>query len=368
MKKITVIGGGLAGLIASIRLSRSGHKVTLLEKQGFPRHKVCGEYISMEVHNFLDRENLLPSDKILPFIDKLSISSACGEFSELALTSGGFGISRYYYENFLYSQAIENDVDVLHDEVTDIQKGKEFIAETKKTGDISSDFIIGAYGKRTKLDKNLKRRFFHNHSPYVGVKFHAKYPRHDPKAIVLHNFSGGYCGICNVEDDTTNFCYLVHREKLKSAGNIEKLEKNVLFENSLLKEALLNAERNFEKPAVINEICFDAKAPVENGVLMIGDAAGMITPLCGNGMAMAIHTAKLLSDIIIKNPQSSLENISVQYEEEWKKIFSARLAWGRFIQKYFFGKNWSSGLAVSIGNKMPAVANYLIGKTHGDKI
>lgn len=368
MRKITVIGGGLAGLIASIRLSRAGHQVTLVEKQEFPRHKVCGEYISMEVYNFLCREGLLPSEKKLPFINRLLITSASGGLSDLTLKSGGFGISRYYYENFLYNRAIESDVTVIHDEVTNIQKGKEFIVETKKLNNLRSDFLIAAYGKRTKLDKNLNRRFFYRHSPFVGVKFHAKYLQHDPQSIVLHNFSGGYCGVCNVEDEITNFCYLVHRDKLKVAGSIEKLEEAILYENPLLKEALANAERHFTKPLVINEICFDTKAPVEDNVFMIGDAAAMITPLCGNGMAMAIHTAKLLTDIIIKSPKLSIEDISVQYEEDWNKTFSTRLAWGRFIQKHFFGKNWSSGLAVAIGNKLPAVANYLIEKTHGNKL
>jgi flavin-dependent dehydrogenase len=368
LRKITVIGGGLAGLIASIRLSRAGHQITLVEKQEFPRHKVCGEYISMEVHDFLCREGLLPSEKKLPFINKLSLTSASGGSTDLTLKSGGFGISRYYYENFLYTKAIENAVNVLHDEVTNIQKGEEFIVETKKAKNITSDIVIAAYGKRTKLDKHLNRRFFSRHSPYVGVKFHAKYLQHDPKAIVLHNFSGGYCGICNVEDGITNFCYLVHRDKLRVAGSIERLEEVILYENPLLKEALANAERTFKKPLVINEICFDTKAPVEDSVLMIGDAAGMITPLCGNGMAMAIHTAKLLTDIIIENPKLSVGNIAIKYKEEWNKIFSTRLAWGRFIQKHFFGKNWSSGLAVAVGNKMPAVAGYLIQKTHGDKI
>lgn len=368
MKSIIVIGGGLAGLITAIRLARAGYKIQLIEKLVYPRHKVCGEYISMEVYDFLNREKLLPLKKILPTINHLHISSANGGKINLPLDFGGFGISRYYFENYLYEEAVSEGVDFIFQEAISVKYDTQYTVETRDRQLLHPDLVIAAYGKRNKLDKHLNRSFFKKHSPYVGIKFHARLRGMDTNTVELHNFSGGYCGICKVEDNITNFCYLVHREKLRSSGSIEKLENEVLSENPYLKEKLARADRLFTQPLVINEISFETKTPVEDDIIMIGDAAGMITPLCGNGMAMAIHTAKLLSDIIIDNPGISRFLLFDKYSREWRKMFAIRLAWGRFIQHYLFGHNWASGFTVFIGKNFPDLAKYLVRQTHGQKI
>ncbi|HZX74490.1 MAG TPA: FAD-dependent oxidoreductase, partial [Cyclobacteriaceae bacterium] len=134
-----------------------------------------------------------------------------------------------------------------------------------------------------------------------------------------------------------------------------------------IKSTFENSEFLLEKPEVINEISFETKAPVENHILMAGDAAGMITPLCGNGMAMAIHASKLVSELVIKfckeekYLRSQLEN---DYAEIWKKQFASRLWSGRQIQR-LFGDEWTSNLAVNLATYSKPVARFLVSKTHG---
>ena len=124
----------------------------------------------------------------------------------------------------------------------------------------------------------------------------------------------------------------------------------------------------YEKPLVINEINFETKAPVENGLIMIGDAAGMIAPLCGNGMAMAISSAKIASDVILGNLTKDAHFISDAYANKWNNSFRRRLSNGRIIQKSFFGKGWASEIAVTIGKNVPLITNKLIELTHGKPI
>src|SRR6185436_16984311 len=98
-----------------------------------------------------------------------------------------------------------------------------------------------------------------------------------------------------------------------------------------------NADFISTEPEVINEISFAHKKIVENHVLMCGDSAGLITPLCGNGMAMAIHSAKLLSELILDSHILTNQDISDMYRERlernyenaWNENFSKRLFWGR---------------------------------------
>ena len=76
------------------------------------------------------------------------------------------------------------------------------------------------------------------------------------------------------------------------------MEKNILQKNLHLKNIFENSEILYESPVTISQISFDEKSQVENHVLLMGDAAGMITPLCGNGMSMALHGSKIAAGFI----------------------------------------------------------------------
>jgi flavin-dependent dehydrogenase len=90
---------------------------------------------------------------------------------------------------------------------------------------------------------------------------------------------------------------LTTRENLRKYKNVSEMERNILWKNPHLKKIFLEAEFLYDKPEVINEISFSPKKQIENHIIMIGDTAGFITPLCGNGMAMAIHGAKLFQKL-----------------------------------------------------------------------
>src|ERR1700754_3650250 len=95
MYDVIITGGGLAGLGLSIQLAKAGYTVALFEKEAYPYHKVCGEYISLESWNFLEELGLPLSDWNLPIIRRLIMSSPSGLSLEHELPLGGFGISRY---------------------------------------------------------------------------------------------------------------------------------------------------------------------------------------------------------------------------------------------------------------------------------
>lgn len=366
-KKIIIAGGGLAGLIAAIRLARRGFDCTLIEKKTYPFHRVCGEYISNETTDFLKRENLYPQEFNPPQINQLQLSSVKGKSTLTPLGLGGFGISRFTLDHYLFGIGQKAGVNfLLNTEIESIHRAENFsVNAAGKT--FSAEIAIGAFGKRARLDVQLLRSFIKKRSPYVGIKYHAK-TNHPDAIIALHNFRGGYCGVSNVEDGKTNICYLTHRDKMKQFGSIDELEKNVLFENPHLKKIFNEAEFLFQKPEVINEISFETKEPVWNHILMAGDAAGMITPLCGNGMAMAIHSAKILSDLIIEHGNDkgfSHQKLEQAYTNSWQKTFSKRLWIGRQIQNKLFGTEWGSAIGVNLALYSTGVTNTLIKLTHG---
>ena len=96
-----ILGGGLAGLTLAVQLADAGFSVILFEKEKYPYHKVCGEYISMESFDFLERIGVPLSEMNLPKITELLVSSPNGNYFQRRLDLGGFGVSRYTLDNYL---------------------------------------------------------------------------------------------------------------------------------------------------------------------------------------------------------------------------------------------------------------------------
>lgn len=365
MKNVFIAGGGLAGLVSACLLAKNGVAVTLAERKTYPFHRVCGEYISNETIPFLKSNNLLP-DLDLPQINQFQLTSVNGTSAELTLDLGGFGISRYTFDHFLYEQALKLGATVLlNTEVEDIAYDQTGFVIKASHQTLRADVVLGAFGKRSRLDVKLNRHFIQARSPYAGIKYHIR-TDHPANLIALHNFKDGYCGISEVDGNKQTLCYLTHRNNLKQYGNIGDMEKAVLYKNPFLKSIFQNAEFLYTKPEVINEISFARKTPVTNHILMTGDSAGMITPLCGNGMAMAIHSAKIASGLVLDFCNNRITRIELEreYSRQLNALFARRLWAGRQIQK-LFGAEWTSNLAVNLVNHTKPLAGWLVKQTHG---
>ncbi len=367
MHDVIIIGGGLAGLVNALRLSQQGLDVVLIEKKQYPFHKVCGEYVSNEVLPYLTSIGADPSLLKPANITRFAYSSPSGSYFEAPLDLGGFGISRYSLDHYLFTIAQKAGTNFrLQNTVTDVQFKNNHFVISLQTGELlQARIVIGSFGKRTRLDKELNRDFINKRSPYVGVKHHVKtdFPR---DLIALHNFDHGYCGIVGIEDDKTCLCYLTTRSNVRKAGSIEKMESTILAKNPFLNEVWQASTFLYERPEVINEVSFAPKKAVENHIIMSGDAAGLITPLCGNGMAMAIHSAKILSDLLLQFFANTLDRPQLEhlYQQQWNNAFASRLRTGRTIQA-FFGNTILSELAFIVLSKSKKLTRVLMSKTHG---
>jgi flavin-dependent dehydrogenase len=364
---VIIIGGGLAGLCNAIHLSKLGKKVLLIEKNEYPKHKVCGEYISNEVLPYLDFLEVNPFDFGAVKIKNFELSTRTNNIISAKLPLGGFGISRYTLDLALAEKAKENKVVILQDAVLNVTFLEDtFQVETKQNNIFTSKITIGAFGKRSLLDIKMKRNFIQKKAPYLGVKIHVK-GAFKEDLVALHNFKGGYCGVSKVENGAINLCYITNYASFKKYKNIADFQEQVVFKNSFLKEIFENSEAIFEKPLSISQISFETKKAVENHVLMCGDAAGMIHPLCGNGMSMAIQSAQLASKLILNYFNGEIETrkeLEKQYLSEWKRKFSLRLKAGHFIAM-LFRKDRIASFLLQILKKLPFLLPIIIKQTHG---
>ena len=368
---VVIIGGGLAGLSLSIQLVKAGYQVALFEKEKYPFHKVCGEYISLESWNFLEELGVPLSDWDLPLISRLQVSAPNGKYIEHDLPLGGFGISRYKLDSTLAQIAKLEGV-----ELHELTKVNEVSFEKTQFNVQTSSFacrakvVCGAFGKRSNLDIKWKRNFARQKNNklnnYVGIKYHIQ-TNFPSNLIALHNFRDGYCGISQIEDHQYCLCYLTTAKNLSDCNNsIEEMEKRILRQNPFLEKIFSSSIFLLDEPVTISQISFEKKSQVENHILFVGDAAGMITPLCGNGMSMAMHGSKIAFTYIHSFLQQEIKRYEMeqQYSDEWNKHFRKRLQAGRIIQS-FFGDESLSNLLIRTVKPFPKFISYLIRQTHG---
>ncbi|PQJ76878.1 NAD(P)/FAD-dependent oxidoreductase [Polaribacter glomeratus] len=364
---VIIIGGGLAGLCNAIHLSKFGKKVLLIEKNEYPKHKVCGEYISNEVLPYLRFLEINPFDFGAVKIDNFQLSTTKNKLVSAKLPLGGFGISRYTLDLELSKKAIKNGVKILQDSVVNVDFLEDvFHVETKENNVFKSKIAIGAFGKRSLLDVKMDRDFIQKKSPYLGVKIHVK-GDFQQDLVALHNFKGGYCGVSKVENNAINLCYITNYSAFKKYKNIDDFQENVVFKNQFLKEIFQNTNPIFDKPLSISQISFETKKPIENHMMMCGDSAGMIHPLCGNGMSMAIQSAQIASKLILNYYEgviSSRSELEKQYLRQWNQQFKWRLKAGHFIAM-LFRKDTIANILLQILRRVPFLIPMIIKQTHG---
>ena len=355
-------------MVSSIELARRGLAVTLVERKTYPFHRVCGEYVSNEVRPYLEHLGLDFGALGVADISRFQFTSPSGRVLETNLDLGGFGLSRYALDFALYELAKKAGVQFLLGETVESVEwttDRHFIIKTSNDLSFKAKIAIGSYGKNAKLDRTLNRDFIQKKSPYIGVKYHLEtdFPT---DLIALHNFEDGYCGISAIEDQKHCLCYLTTRENLRKHGDIAQMERAVLWKNPHLNRIFNESVFLYERPEVINEFSFAPKQAVENHILMVGDAAGLITPLCGNGMAMAIHGGKIVAEHIMGffDNGFSRADLETNYERAWARQFKTRLWVGRNVQR-LFGDVRLSELALSFFKTARPLLNLVVKSTHG---
>ncbi len=363
---VVIIGGGLAGLCSAIHLSKYNIKVLLIEKNEYPKHKVCGEYISNEVLPYLDYLGIDVFHLGAPKINRFQLSTPKNRLIQTNLPLGGFGISRYTLDHALAEKAKALGVRIIHDVVTNVQFSNNIFSIQTKSTQFHSSMVIGAYGKRSNLDIKLNRAFIRQKSPFLAVKTHVKgdFPN---DLVALHNFKGGYCGVSKVENDSINLCYITEFKAFKKFKDIDEFQKKVVFKNKYLKDIFKNSQAIFDTPLTISQISFEHKNPIENHMIMCGDTAGLIHPLCGNGMSMAIRGAQMASQLIIDYLQKRITSrvaLETAYEAAWNREFKNRLRVGYLVSK-IFSKNQLSELMIPIVKQVPSILPNIIKRTHG---
>ena len=136
--------------------------------------------------------------------------------------------------------------------------------------------------------------------------------------------------------------------------------------NPHLRHFFKHAKPLFEEPLTISQISFEQKTPIHDHIFMLGDSAGLIHPLCGNGMAMALHSAKLFADnfLLYLTEHRTIEALERTYAEEWYTTFSDRLRTGRYVQQLLLHPVLAK-TSYKVARVFPGIVTKIIKRTHG---
>ncbi len=373
--EVAIIGSGPAGSTAAINLAKKGFNVCLFEKKLFSGETVCGEFLSKEVTDNLKELNLFEKFKSLKPNEIISFRfvNSNGQDISTPLNFNAYSLKRSTFDEFLLQQANENGTNVFQPaEVIEIIKLKNhfnliFDSLNKRESVIVKN-VIAAYGKQNILDRGLNRKFVNEKSKLTGVKFHIKEKYFsDFNKNEIHIYSGEhiYCGINAVNDNMVTLCFLEDRNSYsKPVTNhlLELFNNNINFKN-LFKTDLHIVINNSTLYGTGN-LYFGKRNIIEKGIYMIGDAAGIIAPLAGEGIGIAFESARVLSGILLEEREKKFDSIISQrkYINEWKKLFERRLFTAKLIQNFIF-KSYLRNTGFYLIKLFPGLLNFFIKTT-----
>ncbi|MFF2886473.1 NAD(P)/FAD-dependent oxidoreductase [Paenibacillus sp. NPDC057967] len=363
---VAVLGAGVAGSAAAKLLASKGWNTVLLDRQRFPRHKVCGEFLSPESQETLARLGLLKAVQGLSpsLITRTSLYLENGGVIRLPLPGAALGISRYRLDASFHQEAeaagarIREGVTVLSAELqdghysltlrsegqTEVLRARAVIAAWGGAGQASERPDGSRPSRSRKSDLTSRDRGSGRSaqvSGLVGVKMHYRMADPTPlsvqvnSAVELYFFQGGYTGINGVEDGKVNIAALLDRDDIPSKHrSVSAMLEEAARRHPSLRERIEALIPLPDTAAAVSPVRISMRPVAWSGIPLIGDAICRIPPLCGDGMSMALRSAELCSDYADRylRGELSLGDWEREYKEAIMREFSRPLRWGRFAE------------------------------------
>lgn len=345
---IVIAGGGPAGSSLAIRLASRGLEVVLIERERFPRPKLCGQFISPECFSHFSELGVMArmlaagGDRVTetrffaPSGRSITVPSRWFPGGQFALS-----LSRAQMDAILLDRAREIGVRVIEEAtITDIDKDGETIrgvAVRDHDGnreDIPAAVLVDATGRRRALSRLAMRGTGAGpttHPRFVGFRADLKGIEIKAGTCEIYGFRGGYAGLCYVEGGMGNICFLARSSVVRDQMTADRIVENVLMNNKRAQIALGRATRVSEWLAVaIDGFGFQPRTPLKN-LVGVGDASAFIDPFTGSGILMAMEGAKELCLSLVEE-NSTADELERRYSDRLRRSFGHRFGISRILR------------------------------------
>jgi len=296
-----VIGGGLAGAMAALRLAAAGLAVTLVERESGPHHKVCGEFLSAEAVAYLHQVGIAPRELGAARIGNVRLSAG-DRLIETPLSFPALSLSRRVLDEALLHRAEENGCQVFRGVGVETltSDGGQWLVTLRNSESLRASNVFLASGKH---DLRGFARTSTKQSDLVGFKSHWQLAPAQALTIReymdLYLFPGGYGGISRVENGIANLCLVVRRSVLREHGGWPRLLDSILRGNRHLRMLLGGATALTPRPLAVSSIPYGYLARDTGDLWRLGDQAAVIPSFTGDGMSIALHSASLAAQMFL---------------------------------------------------------------------
>jgi flavin-dependent dehydrogenase len=312
-EEIVIVGGGLAGASAACILAEADRPVLLIERDAEPRHKVCGEFLSIEAQAYLAHLGIDLDALGASRISRLRLVRK-GSRIEVSLPFMARGLSRRILDEALLHQACSRGVRAVRDRpVRSISADRSQVRIDLGAGDpICADTVFLATGKHDV--RGMKRASAGAMNDLIGFKMHFRLAQVQQQAlegsIEVTFFSGGYAGLQMIEQGVANLCLVVSQRCFEQVGKSwDALLHRLIGECPLLGERLRGAEPLYKRPLSIFQIPYGfLHAPNRDepeNLFRLGDQAGVIPSFTGEGMSIALHSGCLAASVFLTHGRAS---------------------------------------------------------------
>ena len=366
---VAIIGAGPAGSTLAALLANRGIRVALIDRESFPRDKLFGEFLSYDALPILDRLGITTelNARGAPSIDRCVVVGRQRTY-EFPFPQPARGVSRMLLDDLLMRRAIAAGAKSLSGwTASRLDGSKLFLDRGGESARVEAKVLVGAWGRWGRFDTQLERGFVRDHAHRnFGFKRHYRSAEPLLGAIELYSFDRGYLGVSPVEGGITNICGLVHEKRLAGLkGRWEAFVETIRGEQPQL-EQMFGRQQPAQDGFLASEpVIFRARLPVEQGIVMVGDASGVVDPLTGNGMAMAIQSAVLaapfVQTMLTYENRKAVEN---GYIEAHDGFFSRRIRWSRRVARLLSRPRLLEAALSAV--KKPSVGSFLLRRTRAD--
>jgi flavin-dependent dehydrogenase len=397
---VIIVGGGPAGTSAGVHLATRGARVLLVEREKFPRAKLCGEFISPECLGHFARLGVLEEmesaggtrvGETLFYARsgrRVSVPSAWfgkestrANASATAATTGALGLSRAAMDERLLRRARASGVEVWEEAQSggllfaDGGRGAVCGVRVERQGEeleVRAAVTIDATGRTRVLARRIEGVLKKNggrkasargvgggaepkRMPLVAFKAHLENAggRTATGACEIYFYRGGYGGLSGVENGLSNLCFIVAARDVRArASDAERVMREIVMSNARAAETLRGARVGSEWLAVALESFGRRELVPADGLLMVGDAASFIDPFTGSGMLMALESGELASEAIMRalpalRAGGEFASLAADYRARYQERFASRLRVCSWLRRAAFAPQFATEAGIA---------------------